>query len=92
MIVLVFQWRNYLIYLPIVTRSALMTAPTVLLPVVFVLVVLKSFSYTIVCTIPFFRSALMTALAVLLPDVFVLVVLKVFSVTRVCTTLFLDLH
>ncbi len=50
-----------------------MTALAVLLPVVFVLGVLKVFSLTIVCTTLFYRSALMTALAVLLPVVFVLV-------------------
>ncbi len=68
-----------------------MTALAVLDPVVFFLVALKSVSYTIVCTIPFFRSALMTALAVLLPVVFVLLALKCFSYESIYYP-FLDLH
>jgi hypothetical protein len=64
-----------------------MTALEVLLPVVFVLVALKCFSYDSMYK-PFFRSALMTAIAVLLPAVFVLVALKVFSVTIVMNYLF----
>jgi hypothetical protein len=49
-----------------------MTALAVLLPVVFVLVALKGFSYDRM-HYPFFKSAMMTTLAVLLPVVFVLV-------------------